>query len=172
MGCICSVCGYETFITEDFLKWRGLVNGPAPIYPVMGNGNPARDVKGFICAKCLRDANRSRLFIKTYVSGVEVTPHAVKRFRERSEIAFPDDASAKLGVIRFFGNARRIRFQTVFMVERIISNQFRECGYWLNQDLVFVTSIEKPPTIVTVEKLWGKKLGRDFFYVDEHGGEA
>ena len=47
-----------------------------------------------------------------------------------------------------------------------MNNDFKTTDYYWVSDLVFVVSDVKPHTILTVEKLWGKRLNKDFFYVD------
>ena len=110
-----------------------------------------------------------RTFVKTMMSGVQVSKHAMSRFIARTGAEIADERTAMIAVLRAFSKARRIRFKDGYMVSRIISNQFTEADYYWVSDLVFVVTRQKPRTIVTVEKLWGKSLNRDFFLLDDEG---
>ena len=166
MPCKCSICGYEKGITEDFSKWPDIPGFNAELYPVTKDGKPTGEVLNFICARCLRHANTMRVFVKTMMSGVQVTDHAVGRFIERTSADISDKQTGKIAVLRAFSKARKIRFRTGYMVTRIINNDFKAADYYWVSDLVFVVTRDKPQTIVTVEKLWGKGLNNDFFFED------
>jgi len=166
MPCKCAICGYEKGITEDFMKWPDIPGLKTEFYPVTRGGKPNTELLNFICARCLQDANNMRVFIKTLMSGVVVTKHAINRFIERSGSDIRDEQVGRLAILKAFSKARKIRFRPGFMIARIIQNDFKETEYYWVSDLVFVATCENPKAIVTVEKLWGKSLNKDFFYVD------
>jgi len=168
MPCKCAICGYEKAVTKDFLKWRDIPGLTTEFYPVTKGGKPTNEVLNFICARCLKHANTMRVFVKTMMSGIQVTDHAVSRFLERTGADISDKQTAKIALIRTFSKARKIRFRPAYIVSRIINNNFKAaCYYWVS-DLVFVVTEEEPQTIVTVEKLWGKDLNKDFFFADRN----
>jgi hypothetical protein len=167
MPCKCAICGYEKEITDDFTKWPEIPGLRAEFYPVTKGGKPNAEVLSFICARCLKNANTMRIFVKTMMSGVQVSDHAVQRFIERTNAEISNKTTGRVAVLRAYSKARRIRFRSGYMVTRLISNDFSETDYYWVSDLVFVVTKRKPQTIVTVEKLWGKSLNKDFFYADE-----
>ncbi|HCE42867.1 MAG TPA: hypothetical protein DET40_04915 [Lentisphaeria bacterium] len=168
MPCKCVLCGYEKKgLTSDFTKWPEIPGFNTEFYPVTKNGKPDGEVLGLICARCLNHADSMRVYVKAMMSGVQVTRHAVIRFIERSGSAIPDEQTGRVAVIKAFSKSRRIRFRTEFMVTRLINNDFQDVDYYWVSDLVFVVTRLKPRTIVTVEKLWGKGLNKDFFLVEE-----
>ena len=164
--CKCAICGYENGITDDFTKWPDIPGLHTVFYPVTKDGKPTGEVLNLICARCLGNANTMRLFVKAMMSGVQITDHAVSRFIERTAADIPDKQTGRVAVLRAFSKARKIRFQRGYMVRRIMSNDFTEADYYWGSDLVFVVTRAEPQTIVTVEKLWGKSLNRDFFLAD------
>lgn len=166
MPCKCAICGYEKGITEEFMKWPDIPNLKTEFYPVTKGGKPNSKLLNFICARCLRDANDMRMFIKTFMSGVVVSKHAIKRFIERTAPDIRDEQAGRIAILKAFSKARRIRFRPGFMIARIIDNDFKEAAYYWVSDIVFVVASGKPKTIVTIEKLWGKNLNKDFFFVD------
>jgi hypothetical protein len=166
MPCKCAICGYEIGITQDFIEWPNIPGLQPEFYPVTRGGKPTGKILNFICARCLADANSMRVFIKTLMSGVKVSTHAVFRFIERTAAAISDEQVGRVAVLRAFSKARKIRFRPGFTVTRILTNDFREADYFWVSDLVFAVTREEPPTIVTVEKLWGKSLYEDFFFAE------
>ena len=166
MPCKCAICGYEKGLTEDFSKWPEIPNLRPELYPVTKRGKPSGDVLNFICARCLHDANTMRVFVKTMMSGIQITDHAVIRFIARTDADISDKQTGRIAVLRAFSKARKIRFKDEYMVTRILNNSFKGVDYFWVSDLVFVVTKDKPQTMVTVEKLWGKALNKDFFFTD------
>ena len=166
MSCKCAVCGYEKGITEDFIKWPDIPGLKTEFYPVTRRGKPNAELLNFICARCLHDANAMKVFIKTLMSGVVVTKHAINRFNERSGSDIRDEQVGRIAVLKAFSKARRIRFSPGFTIMRIMNNDFKAADYYWISDLVFVVTRGKPQTIITIEKLWGKSLNKDFFFVN------
>jgi len=57
------------------------------------------------------------------------------------------------------------------MLKRFLNNgdtpaEYRYVGGW-----IIVASLEKPQTIMTVERSWQRKLGIDFWYSEEKQGQ-
>jgi len=153
-------------ITKDFTRWPDIPGMRAGLYPVTRNGRPDGQLNGFICSRCLKNANSMRVFIKTIMAGVQVTDHAALRFIERVTSGI-DIETARVAVLRAFSKARKIRFKDEYMFRRFWNNNFEEADYYWNSDLVFVTTRKEPKTILSVEKLWGKSLNKDFFLADD-----
>jgi hypothetical protein len=166
MSCKCAICGYEKAITDDFHKWSDIPGYTAEFYPITKGGKPDSEVINFICARCLKHANSMRVFVKTLMSGVEVSDHAVNRFIERTSADISDKKVGRVAILRAFSKARKIRFQPGYMVTRTINNEFKDAEYYLINDLVFVVTKDEQRTIVTVEKLWEKRLNIDFFFCE------
>ncbi len=167
MGCSCAVCGYERPLPTDFNEWPPLVGTTVDIYLVTKRGKPDGEMLGFICAKCLRDANSMRIHIKSLLRRVRVTHHAVERFLSRLGGEAIEEESARGAIIKMFSHARQIRFKDEYMLRRILSNACEAADYYYHGGFIFVTSREVPPVIVTVERTESKKLGADFWYVEE-----
>jgi hypothetical protein len=106
-----------------------------------------------------------RVFVKTMMTGVVVTKHAIDRFIERSGSDFRDEQVGKMAFLKAFAEVRKIAILQSFMITRAINNDFKDADYYLVNDLIFVVSCKGPKTIVTVERLWDKCLNKDFFFV-------
>jgi hypothetical protein len=171
MLCKCAVCGYQKAITEDYTKWPYIPGFRPELYPVTRNGRPDGQLQGFICARCLKSANSMRVFIRTIMTGAQVTDHAVSRYIERSAKDISDFQAGRMAVLKAFSKARKIRFKDDYMFRRVMNNNCNEAEYYWNSDLVFVTTRKEPKTILSVEKLWGKSLNKDFFLSDDQEGE-
>lgn len=164
MPCKCAICGYEKEITGNFIKWSEIPGLYPEFYPITKGGKPTGEILNFICARCLSNANKMRVFVKTIMSGVQVSDHAVHRFIERTKADIADMETGRVAVLRAFSKARKIRYRSGYMITRIINHDFNEVDYYWINELVFVVTKRKPRTIVTIEKLWGKQLNTDFFY--------
>jgi hypothetical protein len=166
MHCKCAICGYENSYTSDFNKWHAIPNFITEFYPVTKGGKPDGEVLNFICGHCLKSANSMRFYIKTVVAGVVVSKHAVERFISRTKADIEDENVARLAVLRAFSKSRKIIFKQSYTVIRIIKNRFIKADYYWVAGLIFVVAGDNPKTIVTVEKLSGKRLNKDYFYAD------
>ena len=167
MGCQCGICGWEKEITDNFLLWPKLMGASTVIYPVTRGGRPNNEVRGFICAKCLREANSMRVFIKSLFSNIQITKHAIDRYLERcvgSQVM--DSETARLAMIKEFSQAKEIYFKEDYQVERLLNNKFIEAKYYFIMGHIYVTDTKTPPTILTVEPTFGKHLNQDFWYAD------
>jgi hypothetical protein len=167
MTCKCAICGYERGITDDFTKWPDIPSLQVVLYPVTKGGKPDSEVLNFICARCLKNANTMRVYVKTLMSGVMVSDHAVLRYIERTGADIHDKSIGRVAVLRAFSKARKIRLRDDIMKIRIMNNDYNEMDYYWVSDTIFVVSKSQPRTIVTVEKLWKKSLNKEFFYADE-----
>ena len=166
MTCKCAICGYSKGITDDFNKWPDIPGLQTMFYPVTKGGKPDSEVLNFICARCLRSANAMRVFVKTLMSGVIISEHAVLRYIERINPHIQDKSTGNVAVLRAFSKARKIRFRDDIMRMRTINNDYNEMDYFWVSDTIFVVSKSQPQTIVTVEKLWRNSLNKEFFYAD------
>ncbi len=164
--CTCAICGYTKGLTLDYSQWPKLVGASSEFYPVTEKGYPGNDLVGLICARCLNRANSMRSYIKGLLSKLVVAKHAVERFMMRSNDNQMNEEAAKVTIMKLFNQARPIRFKDKYMVLRILNNHFREARYYYAQGFIFVLTAEFPPTILTVERTGDKKLGRDFFYIE------
>ena len=167
MTCKCAICGYERGITEDFSKWPDIPGLQTVFYPVTKFGKPDSEVLNFICARCLKNAISMRVYVKTLMSGVIVSDHAVLRYIERIGADINDKSAGRVAVLRAFSKSRKIRFRDDIMKMRTMNNDNNEMDYYWVSDIIFVVSKSQPRTIVTIEKLWKKSLNKDFFYADE-----
>ncbi|MBU2964926.1 hypothetical protein Q4508_15235 [Amphritea sp. 2_MG-2023] len=163
MPCHCKICGFEKPVTSNFKRWPGIPGFKLDFYPVTQRGLPDGEVMGFICSRCLQSANKMRSYTKGMMLGVEVSRHAVNRYIERTKADIDDFDRGRVAVIRAFSKAKKIKFKDEYTVKRIISNNYNYVDYYWVGDLVFVVTSNQPKTIVTVERLWGKKLNEDFF---------
>jgi hypothetical protein len=143
-----------------------MLEGEPQMYPVTENGRPDGKVRGFLCARCLRDANSMRDHIKAIMGGVRVSHHAVERYGERFKGERISEERLRVSLIRLFAKAKRIYFKDHFMAERLQNNSGVPAHYWFNGGYIFVTTQTIPYTIVTVERAWGRRLGRDFWYTE------
>ncbi len=164
MSCVCKYCGYQTSVSEDFHTWSNIPNFHPEVYPVTKSGKPDGELLGFICAKCLGNAQSMRSHIKGMVANIKVTQHAAERFMQRTNACEGDVTAARVAITKAFSKAKEIRFTDKYMFKRLLNNRVDVARYFLTSDLVFVVT-EDPRTIVTVEKLQGKKQGRDYFLI-------
>jgi hypothetical protein len=162
----CKICGWSKDLPEKIKDWPKNKNGTTDLYPVCRAGKLHTEVNGYVCARCLSDANESRLNLKALLSEMKVSLHAVERFVERQEGDRITRDAARLAIIRMFDQARPIRFREKFMLQRYVNNgqpaDYRYLNGW-----ILVATVEKPQTVMTVERSWERKLGFDFWYVDD-----
>jgi hypothetical protein len=153
-------------LPTDFNEWPPLVGTTVDIYPITKRGKPEGELLGFICAKCLKDANAMRVYMKTFLRKVRITHHAVQRFLQRQRGEPVSEESARVAIIKVFDHARLIRFKDEFMFRRMLNNECEAADYYYHGGWILVVSREHPPVIVTMERAGFKKLGRDFYYYD------
>ena len=165
MAVVCTLCGWSKEIPSDFTHWREL-NVRAEFYPITSNGDPDGEMNGFICARCLRNANKMRIQIKASLSGLRITNHAYDRFRQRLEGERMNDDSIRQAIIKIFNNSRQIRFKDYFMERRLLNNNNIPADYWYHSGWILVTTKNDPRTVMTIERSWGRKLGVDFRYLE------
>jgi hypothetical protein len=63
--------------------------------------------------------------------------------------------------------SKEIRFRDFSMIERIFSNNLQAARYFFNSGWIFVTKRSDPEVIVTAERADHRKLGDDFFYLED-----
>ncbi len=160
----CSVCAIPSIGTLGGAGEAETLYGT--LYPVRSSGKPTGRLRGHICARCLEEANKVRHYLKSRNQNIEVSKHAIERYLERFEGERPSEESAKISILKMFGYAQRIEFKKRFMVERE-RNNWKPADYLFHQGWIFVVTREPPRTIVTMERQWSKRLGRDFWYTKE-----
>ena len=106
MPCKCAICGYKKGITEDFMKWTDIPGLRTELYPVTKGGKPNTELLNFICARCLHHANSMKLFIKTLITGLVVTKHAINRFAERTGSDIHDKEICKIAIQGVFQSSK------------------------------------------------------------------
>ena len=159
----CAFCGHGWELPKRIDHWPQATPG-VEIYPVTDDGKPDGDLRGYICARCLGMATSMRVYM--LMASFVITEHALQRFISRNPRAHLDEATARVAMRKMLGQARRVRFKREFMTKRFVSNDCQEVHYLYSPNgFIFVTTIERPPVVVTVERTGGKKLNRDFFYV-------
>jgi hypothetical protein len=138
----------------------------SPFYPITSNGHLDGALVGYICAKCLTQANAARSNFKAMGSGVRVSHHALQRFILRTNY---DSTSlrAEMALLRMYAKSNIISFKSGFMVERFLANDCTEVEYRLIGNVVLVVSVAVPKTIITVELLGNKRVGIDYFVPSE-----
>ncbi len=165
-SCKCAICGFPVSLTPEYKLWADIPNLNPIIYPVTKNGRPSSQLVGFICARCLGNANKMRLHIKSITGNVQVTKHAVERFTEKMKLSFPDYEAGKLAVIKAFLKTVQIRYKEKYMTLRLMSNRYKDAQYYRSPaGLVFVVTTATPQAIVTVESMGKLKLDEDYFIV-------
>lgn len=167
MPCVCCVCGWTRPLPEDVNLWPQVCGGSTDIYPITQNGRLDGQVQGFICARCLRNANEARSHVKALLSDVRVSRHAFDRFIERQEGEKITAEAAKVAIVRLYQRARPIVFREKFMTERLTNNGGKAAQYRYEAGWILVATEERPVTIMTIERNWHRKLGVDFWYTDE-----
>jgi hypothetical protein len=167
MICKCALCGFSRDLPDDVRDWPSTVEGAPGIYPVTSTGAASSRLVGHICAKCLHSGNRMRGHVKALYADVHVTKHALERFDERNPGDAMNDESKVVAIIKIFQKAKKIKYRDHFMLQRLRSNVNTPAEYWFNAGWFFVTTIEQPKTIVTVERSFGRKVNKDFWFVKE-----
>ncbi|MBC8391020.1 MAG: hypothetical protein H8E17_00420 [Deltaproteobacteria bacterium] len=164
----CSLCEYEVEFDHDYHNWRSTKEQPLTIYPVFPGGKPKKEPKGFICAECLHDAKRSRSYMKTVVSGIVITVHVLDRYIERCKADHLDRETAKVAVAKEFSHAKKIRIKKKWLNRRFFNNNRKPANYYFDGGFIYITTKDEIPiTLVTIEPVGNKELGRDFWYEDE-----
>lgn len=167
MPVFCAICGFSRSLPEDWTEWPKILGTSSDIYPITKGGKLDGEVKGFICARCLGEAKRMRTNLQMILKGVTVTKHAIDRFIERSKGHSVTPEAARSAILKLYAQARPIRFRDDHMLRRIFSNKFQSARYFYIHGWIMVATDEDPPTILTMEVSGQKKLGKDFFYVEE-----
>lgn len=171
MECCCCVCGYSKSGMPADSETRG-ITAYGDIYSVTHNGKPSGKLLAHICARCLRRANEMRGHVKSILSNVQVSRHALDRFLERQAGERISSESAKVAILKMFSHARKIVFKDRFMAQRLTNNQGKPADYFFQQGFIFVATKESPITIITIERQWHRKLGTDFWYAEEEAAES
>ncbi len=149
MPCNCSVCQMTIEVPPIFASWPQSLEQQPGIYPITRKGNPEGELLGFICSSCLTAANRMKIFIKSRMSGVVVTQHAVERYLERNDGEPISEETAKVSIIRMFDTARRV----VFRDQRYLARMCAKHGassHWYQAGWIFITTTSEPYTIKTM----------------------
>jgi hypothetical protein len=107
-----------------------------------------------------------RFYMKSVLSKVHVSKHALERFQQRLKGERLTDESAQTAILKIFQKTKPVRFKDEFMIRRLFRNNLQVADYYYGQGFIFVLSRDNPPTIVTIETTGHKKLGKDFFYRD------
>lgn len=173
MPCLCSICGKQSSITVDLTQWTPALQATAEVVPVTRKGQFPGEVRGFICLKCLTIATQMRARFQRQAhprkpeDDVVVTDHAAIRFVSRQPAEFSTKKDPKDVVRKVFSNARRIRFKSGFMIERLINNKFTDVDYYFHSGWIFVCTRQIPRTILTAERQGHRKLNQDFWFTEE-----
>ncbi len=167
MSVKCSICNHAFELPDDYTLWPSVVKNPVEIYPVTVSGKPNKSIKGYICARCLHSANSMRIYIKSTLQGIIITNHALERFLERRSGDRLTNEAAKSSILKIFAQSKPIRFKSNYMIDRFLKHNLTEVRYTYAQGLIFVTTLEEPPVIVTIEATLDRKLNEDFWYENE-----
>jgi hypothetical protein len=119
------------------------------IYPVTRNGNPEGELLGFICSSCLKSSEKMRIYIKSKMSGIEVTQHAVHRYLNRNDGEPVSEKAAKASIIRMFDSARRVSFRNRDYVARM-EKRHGPSLHWYQAGWIFITTTSEPYVIKTM----------------------
>jgi hypothetical protein len=159
----CSVC--QVTSTGSVREGYPAETAYGTLYPLTFNGQPTGKIRGFICARCLKVANKMRHYFKSQEQNVQVSKHAIDRYLERQKGERISEEAAKITILRLFGHAHRIVFKDRFMAQRLFKHG-KPVDYLFHQGWIFVVSQDEPVTILTAEQQWHRKLGYDFWYVE------
>jgi hypothetical protein len=164
MSC-CSICGFagDTLSTSSNAS---LEKSATWLYPIRTNGKPSGYLRGFICPRCLHEANKGRDHVKSLQADVCVSRHALDRFIERDPGERTSEDAATTAILKQFRHAQQIVFQPRFMVERLLNNG-QPADYYFHAGWIFVVAQSNPRTIMTIERQGHRRLGRDFWYAKE-----
>jgi len=160
----CTLCG----ITSEAVHGSpndSSIKKTISIYPVTANGKPNAFLRGFICGRCLQEAITMRLHVKSQQRKIQVTKHAVERFLERQNGERISEEAAVTSILKMFGHARQIVFRDRFMAQRLL-NHGKPANYFFHAGWIFVQSQDGSNAILTVERQWHRKIGRDFWYAE------
>jgi hypothetical protein len=165
MSCTCSVCKRTVEVTTDFSSWPQVLKKQVGFYPITRHGNPQGELLGFICTSCFKAASKMQIYIKSIMSGIEVSEHAVTRYLERNDGEPISENAAKASIIRMFDSAKPIVFRDIAYLARMTRRQgvslHRYKAGW-----IFITTTAQPYTIKTMLhcKSSNIKLNYDFVY--------
>lgn len=158
MLCKCSVCGFKSDLPSGlFSNDAAPIPGPIEMYPITSNGKLNGWVAGFICARCLRQANDMRIAVKSRQQNVQITQHAVDRFLER-QVGEQVTGDVRVTILRLFSHARQQGLGNQRARKRDCSGQ-PESRFFHHAGWVFVTTGEEPLTILTMYRKGIQKSG-------------
>jgi hypothetical protein len=146
MSCNCGICGYRQDSSEDYGTWPQTIE-KARVYPITDTGKPTGHPLAFICAKCLRHANRMRFHIKSLFANVDVTADALRQFMSFRSIHRIPDSSAPVAIVRMFQHA-------VPLNSRVseVDPQSAQYEHRLRDGWVFVATTTSPARIVEIRR--------------------
>ena len=90
-----------------------------------------------------------QIYIKSIMSGVEVTQHAMRRYLERNDGEPITEKSAKTSIIRMFDCARRIVFRDKNYLARM-TEKHGDSFHWYQCGWIFITTTDEPYIIKTL----------------------
>jgi hypothetical protein len=167
MGCKCSVCNRPFDITENVDRWPEILQKEPGIYPVTKSGQLNGQLLGFVCSSCLLSGQKTRSDIKSFLSGVKVSEHAVNQYIKRQPGEPLQLATAATSIIRLFRDAKQIKFRKHSYVARVAPRHSPSL-YWYKQGWIFFTTQACPYTIKTM--YFGKEcdllLHSEFDFID------
>ena len=166
MACTCSVCQRTLEITTDFASWPQVLEKRVGIYPITRSGNPEGELLGFICSSCLKSASKMQIYVKSIMSGIEVTDHSVRRYLERNDGEPISEAAAKALIIRMFDIAKRIVFRDKNYLARMTTKHGASLQ-WYQGNWIFITTTTEPYVIKTLLycRESNLKLSVHFYYM-------
>jgi hypothetical protein len=164
MGEQCDICDFSKAKAQLDVE---LAPDSREFYPITHNGKPSGRLLKTICSYCLGRANEMRKLKKAQQSNATISRHALERFLERQKGERMSEETASIAILRIFNHAKRIVLRNRFMAERLRNNDGRPAHYLFHAGYIFVTTTTEPATILTIERQWHRKIGRDFWYADE-----
>jgi hypothetical protein len=76
------------------------------------------------------------------------------------------EEAATTAILKLFRHAQQVVFPPRFMAERLLNNG-RPADYYFHAGWIFVVTQTGPRIIMTLERQWHRKLGRDFWNAKE-----
>lgn len=164
MSITCKLCGNRGHDATDSSLSHGSSNNAGAVSSVVLNGKSPSGESVFVCPTCL--ARIARIW-SHFRRRFRVTSHAIERFVERRVEPQVSERDTRTAIGTMFMNSKRVVFTEEIMRQRRRRNHDVPAAYHSHGEWIFVTTQQPPFTIVTAERTWGRRLGRDFWYAVE-----
>lgn len=143
MSCKCSICGYESDVPLNYKDWFSLSDLHIDIYPITQKGEMDDNVINFICAKCLRNANKMKVMIKLMRDKIAISDSLVNNFMDICEAQLNNKDKYKLHLLKQFKDSELIDKKKEKKLYNYLTSTFGDYVFHSNNDYIFIIKQNK-----------------------------